>query len=1145
MKRTLLLALGAVVFLAWLAGSSDDRPRGERTEAEQPAPARGRDGREEERAPRKRGSFVARGWVEDAGAGIAVVALSEKGELLTRTHTDAQSSFRLAGLPRGKVHVQAAPAPPLAGSAALVDTTTLTAHRIRLRIVPGHRFELRVQAARALALALANGTGWRMDGLEVQGSIQVDGVPAGPLVVLLRDGTGRHVWMSVASPSAEPHVVPWRRGDGATLRGRVSEAGASVRVTLGDAGSGMEAATRSGADGTFFIDGLLPQRALRIDVSADGHMPLRVELPEGLQPNESRTVDLLVRRAASLSGRVITKAGAPIAGATLAVGNARATSDEQGRFRLGGLPPGVQRVRTSAEGWCPLSRGGTDRAVGAGETEEVEIVMVAARIVRGTVVDGKGAAVADVRLQAYKRDARYVWYRSVTALSDEDGKFRIALRPRIAWTIEANDGMRSGIVHTSPLENEPITLRLESTGAIAGRLLDHAGQPLQGRTVKLTGSRRTVMTGDNGRFHFAELSPGFHTLSVAGDESAGGGAQVRAGEWSDGVVLRAQRAPLWIGRVVDARGNPVADTKFHATADDGKRWSGARTDALGRFRAPHGSGDGVHDIYVDNVWVAHRTLDLEFDQLVVPDLDRAVEILVRGAGGAPAAGAVITFRAYSGGEPNMRERVLERRHTTHDGRIRARFPDRAGRLEVRVTKPSDLEYETAWRNPDEPGAWEIRPHPVMSWGGRVVDEAGRPVEGIRVAIHTPKRERDGSYSLDTGYFFPWFHQRTGKDGKFRFDRLAAGAPFTVRAARHPDYAWTKPVAVRDFRDDLTLVVRTARAISGRVVGPQGEPIEGVTVKSKRPSQTVRTDFDGRFHIGSFTTGAVKLTLKASGDRSQPYKPASFELPTGTEDVELRLERGHWLEGEFVRPDGSRLTSGSAVVRANGKSVASASLKGRGIGARTPGRFLLGPLPEGRYELVLETSFRGWLEVFLVRPVSVTVPGPPARVPVHDRWTIKGVLRAPDGPQYEAGWFPDEVYESDTTPSILRIRPHDRTRVTADGQFEIEHVQGLSGTLYVYADDSPRYALLHVGRPVTASIFIRTTEGAWMAGRVKGGKLGLVFRQGKLTRHVRVADGKFRAGGFPPGTWTVTSTFGDDKNAVRVEAGDEKLELQFR
>ncbi|HMI89794.1 MAG TPA: carboxypeptidase regulatory-like domain-containing protein [Polyangiales bacterium] len=108
---------------------------------------------------------------------------------------------------------------------------------------------------------------------------------------------------------------------------------------------------------------------------------------------------------ASVRGRVVDQRGAPIAGASIAIGAQRTRSREDGAFALRGLPPGNATLTVSARGYSAENAALRLRA----ESSDLGEVALAAGIgaLRGRVLDANGIAVqgARVSVNSAGRDA--------------------------------------------------------------------------------------------------------------------------------------------------------------------------------------------------------------------------------------------------------------------------------------------------------------------------------------------------------------------------------------------------------------------------------------------------------------------------------------------------------------------------------------------------------------------------------------------------------------------------------------------------------------------------------------------------------------------------------------------------------------------
>jgi hypothetical protein len=263
-----------------------------------------------------------------------------------------------------------------------------------------------------------------------------------------------------------------------------------------------------------------------------------------LEAGDSRSQELELVHGATLSGRVVNGAGAPLAGAHVyanSEGDLRGRSRHRGTvtpadgsFELRALSPG--RVRLYAE------RGGYDEAeldLGAlaGREARTELVLVLAPVrgISGRVVFPDGQPASAV-VSAISEPSKGPGHR-VSTCSASDGRFRLTGLPEEAYAVMAyiewpsgNEQLPrwQGHVEDVSAGTEGLLLTLSEGEELELRVLDENGSPvtecaLQGRWV----TRRREVQG----------IPGLHFRSRR--ESLDGSYRVEgllAGEWEIGVT---------------------------------------------------------------------------------------------------------------------------------------------------------------------------------------------------------------------------------------------------------------------------------------------------------------------------------------------------------------------------------------------------------------------------------------------------------------------------------------------------------------------------------------------------------------------------------------------------------------------------------
>jgi beta-lactamase regulating signal transducer with metallopeptidase domain/protocatechuate 3,4-dioxygenase beta subunit/thiol-disulfide isomerase/thioredoxin len=224
------------------------------------------------------------------------------------------------------------------------------------------------------------------------------------------------------------------------------------------------------------------------------------------------------------------------------------------------------------------------------------------------------------------------------------------------------------------------------------------------------------------------------------------------------------------------------------------------------------------------------------------------------------------------------------------------------------------------RNPRIPPRVTIELLPgEQTLGGKVIDEAGRPIAGAKVVIWgylgAKKDKHELAYMVDT---------HTDQQGQWRC-RCFRDMTFAYLFLSHPDYLSDdgsrprkhgrptpstpaepdeRPMqALRDFTD--VQVMPRGIAIAGRVSDQQGKPVSGAEVGWFEASQRgvpqddmpmTTTDADGRFRFPHARPGRLMLQVKARGHAPE-LKPVGAK--DGFEPVAVKLGPPRILIGRVV------------------------------------------------------------------------------------------------------------------------------------------------------------------------------------------------------------------------------------------------------
>lgn len=287
---------------------------------------------------------------------------------------------------------------------------------------------------------------------------------------------------------------------GATPRVRVTDdagaavAGASVRVERSGGDETWPLVVQALTDGAG--DAQLPAIptgdvpwSLEIGVSAFGFAPATRDVG----PKEVRdgAVVVVLTRAATVRGRCVDEAGAPVVGASVRVApqDVRGRTDAEGRFAIAGLP--------AAGGWLAVEHKAFAPSVvsdvtPSGDVADVgDIAMRPGAPIAGVVLDAEGKPAAGAQVEV--ANAAALWAR--VAVADAEGRFVVEHAADLPHDVEAKEPHAAGrdwaTVRTAKQSGvrPGADVRLQFTGALSVhvRFLDETDRsPVVVSSVKLT-----------------------------------------------------------------------------------------------------------------------------------------------------------------------------------------------------------------------------------------------------------------------------------------------------------------------------------------------------------------------------------------------------------------------------------------------------------------------------------------------------------------------------------------------------------------------------------------------------------------------------------------------------------------------------------
>jgi len=902
-----------------------------------------------------------------SGAAIQNAAVGSRfGRQRTRVVTDRNGAYRLAGVPSG----------PTALRVQLPTGPVVVGETIDTRNVRKYDFVLDLEAAVRGRIVDAR-TGRGVEGVRVRAwaadaEVPESGISAFASTVTDKDGRyaietlprGRlHSLHALAegylrvSRNYHPNYETLRAGRpvtqdirllrGAVVRGEVRfdsgepAPGAQINLTIKDWPDEFDVvADRRGR----FVFPAVPPGVGRFHVRGPGlYYP---DSDRGWRfetaPEHKRVVvpatgevrkTLRVAHGAIVEGVVLDPDGTPKPGVTVfsrPFGGLHTVTDEYGRFRVAGIPPGeAVRIheRSMADGFGvsqPFRVYGNETVAGIVVTPRRRTPTGVAGIVRGP-----GATLPDdVRLVIAKGE-RMRWENGHPVPVLEDGTFRIEdLAPGHHTLLVASDGYGEGSVAVDDLAaeemREGIVIRLLRERRIDGRVIRVDGKPTAGTPIHAlpwrehegrygSGERGAIraFAGETGRFTLSALAPGRYRVTAGLPGMIDISAIATAGDGD--VVIEARRGRRITGILLDTvTGKPAANVSVVATAQALARTqaaphAGTRTGPDGRF---------VLDSLLDLTY-ALEIADIRHSRPEDPEYVRQKRQVRAGARNLKVhvvPGQSIEGRVLGGDRKPLGHICVDSSRYRHldawtrpDGTFRLQRLG-PGKHNLRISDRSRRGLVTIIKKGVPAGTRDLLF--VMETGpsitGTVLDPDGR--------VSTDRR---GSVAISVAGAGRYTGMRVAKDGTFRSRPLNTGTAYDVRATGYAGTIGVRVARVLAGTESVRLRLRRGGTISGRVLDENGEPVPAgvyvsATANEHRKSldplgdrPRTKTKEDGTFVMHGVGDLTFRLYAGASGNTGYLYvrTEASKVVRPGTRDLVLRVTRTVSFSGRLVDRNG--------------------------------------------------------------------------------------------------------------------------------------------------------------------------------------------------------------------------------------------------
>jgi protocatechuate 3,4-dioxygenase beta subunit len=361
---------------------------------------------------------------------------------------------------------------------------------------------------------------------------------------------------------------------------------AKARVSVGGAQGFSWASFQGGVDndpsgattddkGNFKIDAVAAGTHTLLAVDGE-HAPAK-SAPITVDTRPVSGVEITMKAGGVLAGTVVDATEKPVPYATVRIAGAgeqmmqvaarQATTDAQGAFEIRGIARTKMQARAESDA-------AASKIVDFDLTEQsahrdMKLVLDVTGTISGVVVDGSGAPVAEIQVNAFPDILGGASIDGValsgmsSATTDGAGAYKITGLPDGAYKlwaqrVSANAGWGGRENVSAKTGDTNVKITLSSPGGIKGTIaIDGIGAP---KSAMVSTGWQAPTPAQDGKFELKELDPGTYDVTFRGPDFAvmiKRDVKVEAGKTFDLGTVTVHRGRKISGRVVDAKGKPV------------------------------------------------------------------------------------------------------------------------------------------------------------------------------------------------------------------------------------------------------------------------------------------------------------------------------------------------------------------------------------------------------------------------------------------------------------------------------------------------------------------------------------------------------------------------------------------------------------
>ena len=727
-------------------------------------------------------------------------------------------------------------------------------------------------------------------------------------------------------------------------------------------------------------------------------------------------LDRTLEAGVAISGKVVGGDGkTPVANAAVLVDHWQlATSGEDGTFKIAHAP----KDWTVAEARTDNNRvGARARAKG-----EITIKLEKASTLSGVVLDAKTQTpLAGVEVRLMPPMGMGMGGESpASAFTNAKGGYTISPVPPGSYMINtARPGFVTPPVSVSVAVGQAAqkSLYANARARVVGSVLDDDKRPVAGARVASRSAAReqmmiigagrnfgqdaTTYTAPDGRFVLRSVATESDIQVDASKKGfpAGHSSTLRLApaERKGGVLITIPRGVALTGKVTDRSGAPLSGVAVEAVEAANDQFGGVRRMVIAM--AQNDRGDDLARTLSDGTYrlqVKEGTYDIVFKregfsaktvrgqaisasaQPVNVTLDPGVEITGRVVrDGVGVEGVNVNAMSQDG---------MSNATTGADGSFRLEDLT-PGQMMLSANKREDFVQQVRpVTAPARDVVIEIPPGVRVS--GRVFDKTTKsPVTSFQAGISATRG--GGGMVINTP---PMLKAFTSDDGSFTLENVPPGPMSIVVMAPGYTPARLPSMTVEEGKPvtDLEVAMDTGVKLTGRVTGPDGAGLGGVTVREDMGDRmrnmmrmaggmdsTTVTDPRGEYTIEALSAGEKSFAFSRQGYLTETK---TITLTSGSARLDATLTTGVRLTGTVMSEGGGPV--GDAVVTASSPSDPSFGQQAR---SDSSGNFQIEGLAPGHYRLVASKS--GYANgVLLDFDVAA---GAPARITMKSGGVITG------------------------------------------------------------------------------------------------------------------------------------------------------------